>query len=249
MSSKPPRNVKLTVEYDGTNYHGWQRQPNAATIQQALEEGIEQIVGHPVTLHASGRTDAGVHALGQVASFRTHSTIPAEQLHHAINSAIPQDIAVIRAEDVPDDFHARYWAKSKTYRYRIVCRPVRPTVGARYVHWLRRELDAERMRAAAAHFVGKHDFAAFETESSGGDTVRTVPRFDIERDGDRIDCTVAANGFLYNMVRAMVGTLIEVGLGKRPPEEIAELLAARDRTLAGPTAPAKGLCLMRVDYE
>ena len=248
MSEELPRNVKLTVEYDGTAYHGWQRQANALTVQQVLEEGIAAIVGHEVTLYGSGRTDAGVHALGQVASFHIRSTIPADRLPHAINSAIPPDIAVVRADDVAHDFHARYSATGKTYRYTILCRPVRPAVGARYVHWVRRALDAAAMQAAAAHFVGEHDFAAFETESTGEGSVRTVTEAGVERDGERIEFTVSANGFLYNMVRAMVGTLLEVGLGKRPPDDIPRLLAARDRSLVGPTAPAKGLCLMQVDY-
>jgi tRNA pseudouridine38-40 synthase len=296
MSDGLSRNVKLTVEYDGTNYLGWQRQPQGMTVQQALEGGIEQVVGHHVRLYGSGRTDAGVHALGQVANFRTSSGIPAERFHLAINRVIPDDIVVLRAEDVALDFHARYSAKRKTYRYSIVCRPVRLAVGARYVHWLRRPLDVERMRAAAAQFLGEHDFAAFAKKrgvaiadwrsqiadcnseitnlqseipwgkrpaGAGRWTVRTVSRCDVEVAGERIDCYVASNGFLYNMVRAMVGTLIEVGQGKRPAEQIRELLASgahcrqwapdcrqwAPRRLVGRTAPAKGLCLMSVEYE
>ena len=249
MSVRHRRNVKLTIEYDGTAYHGWQRQANATSIQQVLEEGIASIVGHGVTLYGSGRTDAGVHALGQVASFQTDSTIPADGLHHAINTAVPKDIAVVGAEDVPDGFHARYSATGKTYRYTIVCRPVRPAVGAAYVHWLRRELDVEAMRAAASRFVGEHDFAAFESESSGENTVRIVTRAEWVAEGNVLRFYVAANGFLYNMVRAMVGTLIEVGLGKREAGDIPRLLASGDRMQAGPTAPAKGLCLMQVEYE
>ncbi|MFW6162016.1 MAG: tRNA pseudouridine(38-40) synthase TruA [Planctomycetota bacterium] len=249
MDQPLPRNVKLTIEYDGTAYHGWQRQANTATVQQVLEDGIAEIVGHPVTLHASGRTDAGVHALGQIANFHTDSTIPAERLHHAINTVVSMDIAVLRAEDVPDGFHARYSAAGKTYRYAIVCRPVRPAVGAPYVHWLRREPDLPAMQAAAGHLVGEHDFAAFETESGGGNTVRTVTRAEWVQEGQRLYFWVAADGFLYNMVRAMVGTLLEVGLGKRSHDDIPRLLAARDRARAGPTAPAKGLCLMRVEYR
>lgn len=257
MASELPRNVKLTIEYDGSAYHGWQRQANAATIQQALEEAIADLVGHPVTLHGSGRTDAGVHALAQVANFRTSSTIPADRLPHAINSALPHDIAVLRAEDVPDDFHARYSATGKTYRYRILCRDVRPAMGRGRVHWLRRKLDVAAMQRASALFVGEHDFAAFETESTGENSVRCVTCCEVaarparggRSAGQRIDIIVSANGFLYNMVRAMAGTLIKIGTGSWPPERVAELLAARDRALAGPTAPAKGLCLMEVQYQ
>ncbi len=248
MGTKPRRNVKLAIQYDGTNYHGWQRQANAISIQEVMEEGIGRLVGHEVTLYGSGRTDAGVHALGQVANFRTSSTIPASQLHHAINAHLPEDIVVVRAEDVPEDFHARYWARSKTYRYRMVCRPVRPVIGARYVHWLRREPDIERMREAAVVFVGEHDFAAFATECPEEGTVRVVTRSELVAEGERIDYYVAANGFLYNMVRAMVGTLLEVGFRKMTAEDVARVLESRDRNLAGPTAPAKGLCLLAVEY-
>ena len=249
MSERRLRNVKLTVEYDGTAYHGWQRQADAPTIQQALEEGIASIVGHEVTLYGSGRTDAGVHAIGQVANFHTNSAIPTDRLHHAINTAIPRDIAVVRADDVPDGFHARYSARSKTYRYSICCRPVRPAVGARDMHWVRSQLDVGAMQDGAARLVGEHDFAAFQTASDVANTVRTVSRADFVGAGESLYFTVSANGFLYNMVRAMVGTLIEIGLGKREPADIERLLACGDRTQAGPTAPARGLCLMRVEYE
>ena len=252
MSPRFARNVKLTIEYDGTDYHGWQRQPNGPTVQQALEEAAERIVEHPVTLYGSGRTDAGVHALGQVASFHTRSTIPADRLPYALNSALPRDIVVLAAEDVPAEFHARYSARGKTYRYSILRRDVAPAVGRRTVYWQRRALDGGRMRAAAPAIVGEHDFAAFQTEARGENSVRTVTRCDVEcraeRGGERLDVHVAANGFLYNMVRAMVGTLLEIGVGRWPPERVAELLEARDRSLAGPTAPAWGLCLMSVDY-
>ncbi|HUT33253.1 MAG TPA: tRNA pseudouridine(38-40) synthase TruA [Planctomycetota bacterium] len=249
MSQELRRNLKLTVEYDGTNYHGWQRQANAPSVQQALEEGISRVVGHAATLYGSGRTDAGVHALGQVANFHTSTAIPAERLPHAINAHVADDIAVLRAEDVAADFHARYSAKRKTYRYRIVCRPVRPAVGAAFVHWQRQPLDVAAMRRAAALFLGEHDFAAFESHSEGEGSVRTISRSDLEEAGERLDYYVAANGFLYNMVRAMVGTLLEIGSGRRPPDDVARLLASRDRSLAGRTAPAKGLCLMAVEYE
>jgi len=252
MQAALPRNVKLIIEYDGSAYHGWQRQANAITVQQVLEEAIAELVGHPVTLHGSGRTDAGVHALGQVASFQSRTTIPANRLHHAINTALPPDITVLRAEDVPATFHARFSTTGKTYRYRILCRHVRPSLGRERVHWLRRRLDVADMQQAAALLVGEHDFAAFESESSGDNSVRTVTRCNVEalpdHGGECIDVTVSANGFLYNMVRAMVGTLIEIGSGKQPPEWVADLLESRDRTRAGPTAPARGLCLIAVEY-
>jgi tRNA pseudouridine38-40 synthase len=242
------RNVKLTIEYDGTNYHGWQRQADAPTVQQALEEAIAHVVGHAVTLYGSGRTDAGVHALGQVANFHTSSRISAERLPHAINANVAADVAVLRAEDVAADFHARYSAKRKTYRYSIVCRPVRPAVGSAFVHWHRFALDVAAMQRAAALFLGEHDFAAFESHSEGEGSIRTVFRSEWLQDGERLDYYVAANGFLYNMVRAMVGTLLEIGVGRRPPEDVTRLLDSRARALAGRTAPAKGLCLMQVEY-
>lgn len=243
------RNIKLLVEYDGTRYHGWQRQANAPTIQQTLEEGIARVVGHEVTLFGSGRTDAGVHALGQVANFHTSASIAAERLPHAINANVPDDIAVLRAEDAAPDFHARYSARRKTYRYRIVRRAVRPAVGAAFVHWHRFPLDVAAMQRAAGLFLGEHDFAAFESHSAGEGTVRTITRSDLSEAGERLDYYVTANGFLYNMVRAMVGTLLEIGSGRRPADDVTRLLASRDRKRAGRTAPAKGLCLMQVDYE
>lgn len=259
MNGEPEeRNIKLTIEYDGTRYQGWQRQADAPTIQQAIEEGIAQVVGHATTLYGSGRTDAGVHALGQVANFHTASRIPAERLPHAINANVPDDIAVLRAEEVPPDFHARYSAKRKTYRYSIVCRPVRPAVGAAFVHWHRRPLDLAAMRQAAELFLGEHDFTAFASHAQNLPQdpspllragLREVTRSEWLQDGERLDYYVTANGFLYNMVRAMAGTLIEVGAGKRPPEDVARLLATRDRTLAGKTTPAKGLCLLSVEYD
>jgi len=248
MTDNASRNIKLTIEYDGSAYHGWQRQADDMTVQQALEDAIAGLVGLPVTLYGSGRTDAGVHALGQVANFRTTSSIPTDRFPHAINGAVARDIAVLAAEDAPDDFHARYSATGKTYRYTLLNRPIRPAVGAAFVHWVRQPLDAHRMAEAAALFVGPQDFAAFETESKGTPTVRTVTRADIDHTGDRITYTVSANGFLYNMVRTMVGTLIEVGLGRRESADVARLLQSCDRSHAGPTAPPGGLCLLEVAY-
>ncbi len=243
------RNIKLILEYDGTNYAGWQVQPNGASIQEIVQKAIAEITGEPdVRLIGSGRTDAGVHAAGQVAHFKTTSNIPAADLVRAINTKLPEDIAVLRAEDVPDDFHARYSARSKTYRYTILNAAVRRPL-ERHRAWLvRAPLDLAAMRRAAAALVGTHDFAAFQSKPQGKSSVRTVTRLDIVADGSRIDIWISANGFLYNMVRAIAGTLIEVGLGKIPPDAVAELLESRNRSAAGPTAPPQGLCLMEVQY-
>jgi tRNA pseudouridine38-40 synthase len=243
------RNVKLTIEYDGTDYAGWQVQPNGTSVQAVVQDAIAAITGETsVKLIGSGRTDAGVHAAGQVANFRTGSTIPAADLVHAINSKLPADVAVVAAEDAPDDFHARYSATSKTYRYAILNRAVRSPLERRRTAFVRGTLDLAAMRRAARHVVGEHDFACFQSKPDGKPSVRTLTRCDVERSGDGIAITVAANGFLYNMVRAIAGTLIEVGLGRREPDSVAGLIASRDRSLAGPTAPPAGLCLMRVEY-
>jgi tRNA pseudouridine38-40 synthase len=244
------RNIKLTIEYDGTDYAGWQVQPNGPSIQEIIERAITAITGEErVRIIGSGRTDAGVHAAGQVANFRTETAIPSADLVHAINTKLPEDIAVIAAEDVPLDFHARYSAKFKTYRYSILNRPVRSPLTRRFAHFVRAPLDVDAMRAAGAALVGEHDFAAFQSKPAGKSSVRTITRLDIEAGGGRIDIYVTANGFLYNMVRAIAGTLIEAGLGKRGAKDVAELLASRDRAAAGPTAPPQGLCLMQVRYE
>ena len=244
------RNVKLTVEYDGANYAGWQVQPNGVSVQEVLAKAIAETTGEPrVRLIGSGRTDAGVHAAGQVANFKTTTAIPAAGLMHAINTKLPEDIAVVDAEDVPEEFHARYSAKLKTYRYSILNRPVRSPLARRMCHFVRTPLNADAMRAAAERLLGEHDFAAFQSKPTGKASVRTITRLDIEAPPPRIDIYVTANGFLYNMVRAIAGTLIEVGLGKRAPESVTALLESRDRAAAGPTAPPHGLCLMKVEYD
>ncbi len=244
------RNIKLTIEYDGTDFAGWQVQPNARTVQETVQRAISRITGEPeITLVGSGRTDAGVHARAQVASVKTDTTIPADDLVHAINTQLPEDVAVIDARDVPDDFHARYSATGKTYRYTIINRAVPSPLERNRACLVRRPLDVAAMRAAAGHIVGRHDFAAFESKSGDNSSVRTVTRLDVLADGDRIEMTVSADGFLYNMVRAIAGTLIEVGQGRRTPDSIPALIATRDRAQAGPTAPPQGLCLMEVEYR
>ena len=250
------RNIKLTIEYDGTNYQGWQiqrtKRRDAPTIQFALEQAIPRVVQHPVQVTGSGRTDSGVHAAGQAANFFTESAIPAENLIPAINSYLPRDIAVVQAGDVPLDFHARYSAKSKTYRYTVLNREARcPLLRDRVWH-LRGRLEIDRMIAAARCLIGEHDFHAFQSkaaESDDGSSVRTVSQLDIAARDCLIEFSVSANGFLYNMVRAIVGTLVQVGYGRLQPDDVKRILDSRDRSQAGPTAPAKGLCLVAVYYE
>ncbi len=243
------RNVKITIEYEGTDYAGWQVQPNGTSIQEVVQLAIGAITGEDdVKINGSGRTDAGVHAAGQVASFTTGSDIPADDLVHAINSKLPDDIAVIDAADVPAEFHARFSAKSKTYRYSILNRAVRSPLDRVRRCFVRRKLDMAAMQAAAKHIAGEHDFAAFQSKPDGKPSVRRITDLAVDADGDEIHITVSANGFLYNMIRAIAGTLIEVGLGAREADSIAELIESRDRSAAGATAPPQGLCLMRVEY-
>ena len=243
------RTIKLIVEYEGTNYLGWQRQPQGMTIQQALEEALETITGTMSGIIGSGRTDAGVHARGQVAHFKTGSALPVERLRDGLNATLPKDIVVLSAEEVADDFSARFSARSKRYEYVIWNSTIRPAIDRRLCRHVRRRLDMPAMQAAAKHLLGTHDFAAFESANAESKTtIRTVKLAEWTRDGERLVFAIEADAFLYNMVRAIVGTLVEIGLGKKPPEWIREIIASRDRNQAGPTAPPHGLYLMRVDY-
>lgn len=250
------RNVRLLVQYDGTDLHGFQRQKGDLSVQEALEGAIRQVTGQAPLLAAAGRTDAGVHALGQVVSFRTAARLPLERLPWALNAHLPPSIVVQSAEEVPPDFHARFSARAKTYRYAIQNSrfPV-PLVG-RYAYLWREPLDVEAMGRAAGHLVGRHDFAAFRaTGSSARTTVRTVLDCRVEAEplpgtegGRLLTIWVTADGFLYNMVRIMAGTLLEVGAGRRVPDDLPGILASRQRARAGKTLPPHGLCLVRVDY-
>ena len=245
----PSRNVKLVLTYDGTDFAGWQRQPNAPTVQQTLEEAIERVTGERVNLIGAGRTDAGVHALAQVANFHTRNRLPASDLGRALNALLPPTVAVLEAREVTPDFHARYRAVGKHYRYTIHNHPVRPVLDRHLVLHVRRRLNLTRMRRAAQGLLGEHDFAAFTTHARlQPSTVRRVHQLSIRRNGQRVLVDIKGSGFLYNMVRAIVGTLIEVGRGKLAAEAVAEVLASGDRRQAGPTAPAHGLCLVSVRY-
>ncbi len=249
MSSREWRNIKITIEYDGTDYRGWQRQASGPTIQQRIEEAIARTVGERVKLHGAGRTDAGVHALAQVANFKTRATISTDSLVEALNARLPADIVVTGAEEAPASFHARYDATAKTYRYTIRNSRVPAALERNRVYLVRRRLMARRMQRAAARLAGRHDFRAFAGAGSPrSDYVRNITRISVARTGDTIHITVTADGFLYNMVRAIVGTLVQVGLGKLTPDDVEEILRSRDRRRAGPTAPARGLCLVEVAY-
>jgi tRNA pseudouridine38-40 synthase len=246
----PHRNIRLTLEYDGTRYHGWQRQKNALSIQEVIETALARITGEAVRLIGSGRTDAGVHALGQVANFITESAVPWRAFLYGLNSLLPTDIAVLAAEEAPLPFHARYNALAKTYEYRILNRPVRSPLSHLQACWLPGPLDVAAMAEAAQALPGEHDFLAFRAAGSRpGQAVRRV-REAVWRSlpDNRLHFTVTANGFLRGMVRSLVGTMVEIGKGKYPPEYLGEVMERRDRRLAGPTAPPQGLFLVRVEY-
>jgi len=245
------RNIKLVVAYDGAAYHGWQRQSAGIdTVQERLEDAAARVTGHPVTVLGASRTDTGVHAAGQVANFyTTNASIPLEGLRRAINSRLPGDIAIRSAQEVSINFHASRWAVGKTYRYRIRLSPLR-TVNPVAQAWLyAKPLDDEPMRLAARRLIGTHDFRGFATSAEiRQNTVRTIYRCDVCRGDFEIVVSVEGNGFLYNMVRNIVGTLVEVARGHWEPEHVDKALASRDRRDAGPTAPAGGLTLLCVHY-
>jgi len=242
------RRIRLTIEYDGTNYAGWQRQENGVTVQQLIEENIQKVTGERVTLHGSGRTDSGVHALGQVAHFDTSARMPAEKFCYALNTGLPEDIRVIDSREVPLSFHARFSAKKKHYRYAINNGPHASALFRNFELHVHRPLDVSAMAQAAKALEGTHDFSAFKAVECKLDAVRTVYRSEISTEGSRIYYDIVGNGFLYNMVRIIVGTLIEIGKGKLSADDMLRILESRDRGQAGPTAPAKGLTLMSVEY-
>jgi tRNA pseudouridine38-40 synthase len=244
------RNFKMIVEYDGAAYCGWQRQKNSVSIQQILEEAAGLVTSGKVTLVGSGRTDAGVHAVSQVANFRSPTLLPAEKIFRGINSLLPPDIVVKHLEEVPLEFHAQRDVKSKVYLYRICNQDLRPVLGRDYCWYIRTPLNLEAMRSAAKYVSGTHDYSCFcATGSDVVDRVRTITDIRIETGKNGlIEITVEAKGFLKYMVRNIVGTLVEVARGKRKPEDIKEIIASRDRKIAGITAPACGLFLKEVRY-
>jgi tRNA pseudouridine38-40 synthase len=244
------RNIKLTIEYDGTAYHGWQIQPGLKTIQGVMKERIAQITQGRVTLLGSGRTDAGVHALGQVANFHTESTIDLIVLQRGLNSLMAPDIVITDVEEVEEGFHARFSARSKVYEYHILNKPFPSALLRAYAWFIPHELDLPSMQRCGRLLIGSHDFSSFR--ASGDESrhsMREVIRLEIERrEGNLIVIVIEANAFLREMVRSIVGTLVDVGRGKTSLEEFEEIFQARDRRQAGMTAPARGLFLTEVKY-
>jgi tRNA pseudouridine38-40 synthase len=249
------RNIRLILAYDGTDFHGWQRQPDAPTIQACLEGTLHKLTGAHTPVCGSGRTDAGVHATYQVANFHTASAIPCSNFVKALNNSLPPSVRIKAADDVAPTFHARYGVLRKTYRYRILITPVCSPLLWRFVYHHPHYLNRERMAGAAKLFEGEHDFTSFAASDQPEDEeakskVRTIfrSRFLWRPRSSQLVYEVTGNGFLRYMVRTIAGTLIEVGRGKLAPGDIPGILAARDRNQAGPTAPAQGLCLMKVEY-
>lgn len=243
-------NFKLTIEYDGTAYCGWQRQKKDPTVQETIERALAAMLRRPVHLNGSGRTDAGVHALGQVANFRADTRLGPEVFQKGLNSLLPDDIVIRACQTVSDSFHARYDARRKTYRYHILNRRLRAAVGRQYAWHVHAPLNLDRMRKAARTVVGTHDFKGFEGAGSPRlSTVRTVFQAEMQRSqADRLELTLTGDGFLRHMVRNIAGTLVEIGREQRTETDMAAILAEGDRRQAGVTAPAHGLFLVAVDY-
>lgn len=244
------KRIRLRVAYDGTNYHGWQIQNNSVSVEEVLTKALRELLGEEVVLLGASRTDAGVHALGNVAVFDTCTRIPPEKIALAVNQRLPEDIRVMRSEQVRDDFHPRYELSRKTYEYAVTNAGIQLPTKRLYAYFVYIPLDVERMRQAAEYLPGEHDFGSFcSAGSQVKSTVRTVYDIKILENGEDIKIRITGNGFLYNMVRIIAGTLIEVGMGRREPESVEQALCRVDRSLAGPTAPANGLTLIRIEYE
>jgi len=241
--------IAIGIEYDGSHFHGWQSQPSGATVQDHLERALAAIAGEPVGVAAAGRTDAGVHAMAQVAHFETRAARPNSAWVRGVNALLPRSIAVQWAVPVDDDFHARYCAASRTYRYVLYNHPVRPALHHGRIGWFPLPLDLVAMRAAAGHLAGEHDFSAFRSsECQAKSPVRNLRTWGIEQRGSHFSFEFTANGFLHHMVRNIVGCLISVGKGKQSSDWLAQVLASRDRRLAAPMFPPDGLYLTAVEY-
>ena len=253
------RNILLTIEYDGTNFSGWQRQPSVRTVQGTLEEALSRVCRVPIQIHGTSRTDAGVHALGQRASFKGDFGIPTDRLKPALNNMLDggmnkrtkgSDVRVVDVQEMPENFHARFDSKGKKYRYVIDCSEDVNIFRRNYCYPVKSGLDTDAMRKGAEHIVGTHDFACFQ--AAGGNlretTVRTVNSLEIIEEGKELHVEISGDGFLYNMVRIIVGTLVEIGQGKMQPDSVKDIIESCDRQKAGHTAPAEGLYLVEIYY-
>ena len=246
---KTTKRVRLTVAYDGTNYHGWQIQNNGITIESELNRCLTDLLREPVEVIGASRTDSGVHALGNIAVFDTTSRMPAEKISYALNQRLPEDIRIQLSEEVEPDFHPRYCDSEKTYEYRILNRRFPVPTERLYSYFYHYKLDVDKMKEATSYLIGRHDFASFcGSGAQVKTTIRTVTSMDVWRDGDMVTIRISGTGFLYNMVRIISGTLIEIGNGQYPPERMDKILKACDRAAAGPTAPAQGLTLMGIEF-
>jgi tRNA pseudouridine38-40 synthase len=244
------RRIALGIEYDGSRFLGWQTQPGGGTVQDALEPALAAIAGAPLSVTAAGRTDRGVHARLQVIHFDTEAARPASAWVRGVNALLPDSVAVLWSREVDAEFHARYSAVSRTYRYVLLNRDVRPALAASRVGWFHLPLNVDEMRRAAALLVGEHDFSAFRSSECQAKTpIRTLHALEIEAQGERIDFVLRANAFLHHMVRNIVGTLVYVGKGKHPPSWAREVLLSRDRSTAAPTFGPEGLYLEKIDYD
>ena len=244
------KRVKMVVAYDGTAYRGWQLQPNGITIEEVLNRELTALLKEPISVIGASRTDSGVHARGNVAVFDTENRMPADKICFALNQRLPEDIRVQSSEEVPADWHPRKANCTKTYEYKVLNRKISMPLERLYAHFCYFDLDLEKMRQAAAYLVGEHDFKSFCTvRTQAEETVRTIYSLDITRQDDMITIRISGSGFLYNMVRIIAGTLLEVGMGAYPPEHMEEILDARDRQAAGRTAPARGLTLVSMEYQ
>jgi len=250
MAALPVRNIRLDIQYDGTNYHGWQRQPNVRTIQAEIEAALEKLTERKVHITGASRTDTGVHALGQTANFHLKdSPIPTENLQNALNSILPDDIVIKNVREMPIKFNAIASAQEKHYRYTICTAPIRPVMQIRYCWHFGSSLDTEAMDKAAKLLIGQHDFRSFASSSdTRKSSVRTLTHCQVSKDGDWVWFDIKGSAFLYHMVRNITGTLVEIGRGRWDPDQMTDILNAKQRSAAGPTAPAAGLCLMHIDY-
>lgn len=243
--------VLLTVAYDGSGYYGWQRQKDFVSVQQRLEEGLSALLKKDITVRGASRTDTGVHSLGQRAVFTDDTiTIPVEKIPYALNTFLPEDIVITNAVEVDESFHPQYSVTDKTYEYKILNTTFKNPMLNRYTEFVRQKLDLEKMQEACTYFIGEHDFKAFcATGGSSKTTVRTIYSLEVEKNNDIIIIRIKGNGFLYNMVRIVAGTLVYVGLGKIKPGEISSIISSLDRAKAGKTLSPNGLTLMEVNYE